>query len=165
MAWTTPRDWTTSELVTAAIMNAHVRDNLSALYTIASKQIVQLEPFSFKDSEGLSTGDGKAYLTIPSKINGWYLYAVHAEVKTAPTTGGAGAVEIQIHNVTDTADILSTVLTVDQDETGSDTATAAVINTSNNQVATNDVLRLDFDAVEDAIGCIVTLTFSKDQIS
>lgn len=28
MAWTAPRSWVTSELVTAAIMNTHVRDNL-----------------------------------------------------------------------------------------------------------------------------------------
>jgi len=28
MAWTAPRTWTTGELVTAAIMNTHVRDNL-----------------------------------------------------------------------------------------------------------------------------------------
>ena len=27
MAWSDPRDWTTGEVVTAAIMNAHVRDN------------------------------------------------------------------------------------------------------------------------------------------
>ena len=32
MAWTTPRTWTTGETVTAAIMNTHVRDNLSNLY-------------------------------------------------------------------------------------------------------------------------------------
>jgi hypothetical protein len=31
MAWTNPRTWTDSELVTAAIMNTHVRDNLAAL--------------------------------------------------------------------------------------------------------------------------------------
>lgn len=29
MAWTSPRTWTTSELVSASIMNTHVRDNLS----------------------------------------------------------------------------------------------------------------------------------------
>lgn len=28
MAWTAPRTWVTSEIVTAAIMNSHVRDNL-----------------------------------------------------------------------------------------------------------------------------------------
>ncbi len=32
MAWTTPRTWTAGEIVTAAILNAHVRDNLNALY-------------------------------------------------------------------------------------------------------------------------------------
>lgn len=32
MAWTAPRTWTTGELVTAAIMNTHVRNNLSFLH-------------------------------------------------------------------------------------------------------------------------------------
>lgn len=31
MAWTDPRTWVTSEVVTAAIMNTHVRDNLKAI--------------------------------------------------------------------------------------------------------------------------------------
>ncbi len=31
MAWTTPRDWVAAAVVTAAQMNAHVRDNLKAL--------------------------------------------------------------------------------------------------------------------------------------
>jgi hypothetical protein len=31
MAWTAPRTWTTGELVTAAIMNTHVRDNFNVL--------------------------------------------------------------------------------------------------------------------------------------
>lgn len=33
MAWSAPRTWTTGETVTAAIMNAHVRDNLTYLKT------------------------------------------------------------------------------------------------------------------------------------
>ena len=32
MAWTTPRTWVTSELVTAAFMNTHVRDNLNFVH-------------------------------------------------------------------------------------------------------------------------------------
>lgn len=32
MAWTAPRTWTDGELVTAAIMNPHVRDNLNATW-------------------------------------------------------------------------------------------------------------------------------------
>lgn len=31
MAWTTPRTWSTGELVTAAVLNTHVRDNLNAI--------------------------------------------------------------------------------------------------------------------------------------
>lgn len=31
MAWTTPRTWTPGEIVTASIMNTHVRDNLDDL--------------------------------------------------------------------------------------------------------------------------------------
>lgn len=31
MAWTTPKTWATSELVTAAMLNTHVRDNLNFL--------------------------------------------------------------------------------------------------------------------------------------
>ena len=31
MAWTTPRDWTDGELVTEALLDTHVRDNLKAL--------------------------------------------------------------------------------------------------------------------------------------
>lgn len=31
MAWTTPRTWTTNELVTKSIMDTHVRDNLLAI--------------------------------------------------------------------------------------------------------------------------------------
>jgi hypothetical protein len=33
MAWTTPRTWVAGELVTAALLNAHLRDNLNALTT------------------------------------------------------------------------------------------------------------------------------------
>lgn len=32
MAWTTPRTWVTGEIVTAALMNLHVRDNLNWIY-------------------------------------------------------------------------------------------------------------------------------------
>ena len=32
MAWTTPRTWTVGEIVTASLLNTHVRDNLTAAY-------------------------------------------------------------------------------------------------------------------------------------
>ena len=59
--------------------------------------------------------------------------------------------------------MLSTAITIDTTETGSDTAAiAAVINTSNDGVATNDVIRVDVDAIHSgtaAKGLIVTLDF------
>lgn len=104
-------------------------------------------------------GDGKWYGHIPPGLNGWNLGYVHAKVITPGTTG---TLDIQIHNITQAVDILSTKLTIDSGETGSDTAeTPAVIDTDNDDVATNDVLRIDVDAVHTTKpkGLIVTLGF------
>ena len=87
------------------------------------------------------------------------LVDVHAEVITAGTTG---TTDIQIANVTQVADILSTKLTIDSGETGSDTAaTAAVINTAEDDMTENDVLRIDVDAISTTApkGLIITLGF------
>lgn len=106
-----------------------------------------------------ATGDGKGYFHIPAGLGGMNLVEVHAEVITAGTTG---TTDIQIHNVTQAADMLTTKITIDSGETGSDTAaTAAVIDTANDDVATNDLIRIDVDAVSTtaAQGLIVTLGF------
>lgn len=45
MAWTTPRTWVANEILTAALLNTHLRDNLNFLYptkTIPSKMIAYL---------------------------------------------------------------------------------------------------------------------------
>lgn len=106
-----------------------------------------------------ATGDGAGYFHIPAGLGGMDLVEVHAEVITAGTTG---TTDIQIHNVTQAADMLTTKITIDSGETGSDTAaTAAVIDTANDDVATNDLIRIDVDAVSTtaAQGLIVTLGF------
>lgn len=120
---------------------------------------VVIEMMVVEWSTDLSTGDGKFYFHVDSKLNGMNLVRVHAEVITAGTTG---TTDVQIHNVTDAVDMLSTKLTIDSGETGSDTAaTAAVINTSNDDVATNDLLRVDIDAVSTTApkGLLVTMVF------
>ena len=124
------------------------------------RRYVQLEPFSFVDDVDCETGDGKGNLHIPKDLGGLNLVEVHAEAKTAGTTG---TMDIQIRNVTQAADMLSTKLTIDSTETGSDTAAAAaVIDTANDDVAENDMIAIDFDAVQTtkAKGCIVTLGFA-----
>jgi len=40
MAWSTPRDWTTDEVVTAANMDTYISDNLTYLYTQVSSQFM-----------------------------------------------------------------------------------------------------------------------------
>jgi hypothetical protein len=128
-------------------------DALAASYA-ATKTIV----FSTNDyTASLATGDGQAYIHIPAAYNGMDIISGHAEVITAGTTGTS---DFQIHNLGLAADVFSTKITVDSGETGSDTAAAAaVINTSNDALATNDVLRLDIDAVSTTPpqGVIVTL--------
>lgn len=108
----------------------------------------------------LSTGDGKAYITIPSQLTGYNLTAVHARVITAPT---GAALSIMIHNLTDAQDMLSTALTIDATETGSDTAaTAAVIDTTKDDVVTNDCIRIDIDQVGSTVagkGLIIRMEF------
>ena len=111
----------------------------------------------FNFNRGIVTGDGKMYIHIDERLANLSLKDVHAEVVTAGTTG---TLDIQIANVNNGTDMLSTKLTIDSGETGSDTAaTPAIINSVNAGVALNDVLRIDIDAVQSTApqGLIVTL--------
>jgi hypothetical protein len=121
------------------------------------ERAVQVVAFDY--TTDTAVGDGAGYFHIDSRLAGMNLVDVHAEVITAGTTG---TTDVQIYNLTQTADMLSTKLTIDSGETGSDTAaTAAVIDTANDDVAENDLLRIDVDAVSTtaAKGLIVTMGF------
>lgn len=106
-------------------------------------------------------GDGAAEIYIPASLNGFNITSVHAKVRTAGTTG---TTDIQLRRVRagTPADVLSTKLTVDSAETGSETATPAVINASNDDLATGDYLYVDVDAVSTTPpkGLIVTIELS-----
>jgi hypothetical protein len=155
MAWTQPKTWEAEELVTAAMLNTHVRDNELYLYGLTR----YMQPILFDFAVPVSSGDGKYYIHVPPGLNGFNLSYCHAEVMTAGTTNPT---QVQIYNVTDAADMLTTKMTIDSAETGSDTAaTAYVIGTAVDDVATNDVLRIDIDAVSTTPpkGLVVTLGF------
>jgi hypothetical protein len=110
------------------------------------------------NGDAITTGDGKAYYRVPSTLNGMNLIAVAAAVTTVSSSG---APTIQIHNLTQTADMLSTALTIDASETDSSTAAAAaVIDTVNDDVATGDQIRIDIDvAGTGAKGLMVEMQF------
>lgn len=148
---------TTAETTTGTDTGRAVTPDGLAGSSIFGVKSVQITCFDY--ATDTATGDGKGYIVIPAALNGMNLVSVHAKVITAGTTN---TTDIQIANVTDSVDMLSTKLTIDSGETGSDTAAAAaVIDTTKDDVATNDLLRIDVDAVSTtkAKGLIVTLGF------
>lgn len=131
---------------------------------LVAKTEVQIE--CFDSATEVTTGDGAAYFVVPASMDGWNLVSVEASNLTAAATGsGSETTDIQVHNLTQAADMLSTKLTIDEDEFNSSTAAAAaVIDTSNDDVATGDRLRIDLDDVPSTTGgtgLVATLGFQK----
>jgi hypothetical protein len=126
--------------------------------SIAVIRVVQIQVTDPAGS-AITIGDGKAYFRVNSQLNGYNLTAVAAALSTFSTSGNP---TIQIANVTDAVDMLSTKLTIDANETDSSTAaTPAAIDATKDDVATGDMLRIDIDvAGTGAKGLIVELTFS-----
>lgn len=113
----------------------------------------------FAPTQDVTTGDGAAYAQVPSILNGHNIVSVRAVVITAGTTG---TTDIQIARIRigTPADTLTTKITIDSGGTDSASATTpAVINTSNDDLATGDLLRIDVDAVSttEPLGLIVTI--------
>ena len=135
-------------------------DGTDTAWAAPAIRYIQCVVFDF--ATDIAEGNGKFYLHIPAGLNGMNLVEVHSEVITA---GNGSTVDVQLHNVTHTADMLSTSLTINSTKHGSDEAgtTAAVINTSEDDVATNDLIRIDVDGnggdTTIAKGLIVTLGF------
>jgi len=75
----------------------------------------------------------------------------------------SGLPTIQIHNLTDGSDMLSTEITIDTSEFSSYTAaTRSVVNTGEDDVVTGDRLRIDVDVAGSGTdGLDVILTFEK----
>lgn len=91
----------------------------------------------------LTTSD-KAYFRIPVDLNGMNLVGVAAAVGTgAAGSSSSGTPTFTVKNVTDNQQMLSTSLTVDASEyTSASAATAAVINTTYDDVATDDLIEV-----------------------
>ena len=115
---------------------------------------------AFGPATDTATGDGKAMFEVPEELNGMNITAVGAYVFTAGTTN---TTDIQIRNVTDSQDILSTKITIDSTEKSSRTAaTPAVINTSYDDLATGDLLAIDVDAVSTTAAKGLTVWFRAE---
>jgi len=95
------------------------------------------------DATAVATGDGQVTFVVPIELNGMNLVSVGAHITTTSSSGNPA---IQIRNVTDSVDMLSTGITIDATEYDSkDATTAAVIDTAHDDVATGDVIAVDVD--------------------
>lgn len=134
-------DATAAETTTGASTAKYVSPDALAGsdYGIRLVQIQVTDP----NGAALATGDGQAYFSVPAQVNGYNLVSAQAHVTTVSSSGTP---TVQIHNVTQAADMLSTRITIDANEKDSVTAaTPPVIDTGNDDVATGDELRIDVD--------------------
>ena len=128
-------------LATSAQINAASDDGIAISPSDLSASNYGVQVIGVLVEQGSTTlGTGDAlngnYFRIPSVCNNWDIVAVAGNVYTI---GSTGTTSIQLLNVTDSVNVLSTNLTIDSGETDSLTAaTAAVINTANDAVATGD---------------------------
>jgi len=111
------------------------------------------------DTIGPSTGDGITHFVVPSTLNGKNLYTAQAHVYTVGT--GGSITNVQLHNLTDGNDMLSTPITIDLNEKDSSTAATPSVTGDDNGVSTADVIRIDVDAVAtNTLGLEVRMVFS-----
>lgn len=123
------------------------------------------------DATALTTGDGKCYFPIHPDLNTWVVVGVSAHVGAAVSSSGAVNVDIDVCGAVATGircsgtnrDLLSTNITIDANEDGTETAAAAaVINTSNDDLATGEWLRFNIDAAGTGTqGLYVTAVIQK----
>lgn len=153
----------TGSLATASISEVNTGTDSTKAVTpdslAGSKFGVMAVTFPSLATHTMATGDGWSKIVLPSYYNGMNLVDVMATVDTAGTTGTA---LIQVHNVTQAADMLTTRINIDSGGTSSKAAsTQAVIDTGNDDVATGDVIRIDVDAIHTtpALGLVVYLFF------
>lgn len=114
----------------------------------------------FPDTTAVTTGDGKFIFVVTAHehIAGKNLTGVSAYITTVSSSG---LPTVQIRNITQGVDMLTTKVTIDASEYSSDTATTpAVIDTANDDVALGDRIAIDVDvAGTGAKGLGVTLVF------
>lgn len=112
------------------------------------------------DATILTTGDAKFIFAISAELNGMDLTEAQAYVTTVSSSGNVTA---QVRNITNSnVDMLSTPITIDANENTSYTAAVpSVVNTSNDNVATGNLIAIDIDAAgTGAKGFGIILTFA-----
>ena len=119
----------------------------------------------FSDTTAATAGNDARRFVITDDLGGTYIRSVNITV----TTVGGSSTGVQIHNLTNVDDVLTTIATIDTGDTNSyDSAVPHDVDTSGtppvNRVLRGDILRVDVDDGSDAMGLEVLLEFGP-QIS
>ena len=151
------------ELATSAEINTSTdaaRAITPDLFAASNYGIRYVQIMAVAKATDLTVTDGLAYFHVPAGLNGMDLVEVHAEVFTAPA-GSTATFELSKNGAS--TQMLSTNITIDASETGSDSAaTAAVIDTSNDNIATNDLIQINCTQIGSSTagaGLLVTMGF------
>lgn len=126
--------------------------------SIHGTKVVEISDLA--NDTAVALADDWHWFVVPASLAGMDLVAVGANVRTVSSSG---TVDVQIHNLTDAVDMLSTKITIDATEHDSkDAATPAAIDGANDDVAEGDIIRIDVDAAgTGALGLSVRLEFRK----
>lgn len=111
-------------------------------------------------SAALGAGVSKAVVRIAADLDGMVLTDIGAGV-AVPSSSGAVSVQVRRVRAGVSVDILSTQLTIDEEEYDSVTAaTSGIIDPANNDVETGDHLHFDvLSAGTGVLGLVVSFTF------
>jgi len=123
-----------------------------------NRGFITLIPVTDKDT-AITVGDGKQIWTVPEELDGTLIQSVAGYVTTVSASGGP--ILVQLRNITDSVDILSTRINIDDSEFNSyDAATQPVINFTNAQLTKGDRIAVDVDDAGDGAAKGLTIKVS-----
>ena len=96
MAYTTPRTWVAGELVTATIMNTHVRDNLTAAFPLAVGAWTAFTPTLAQSGSVAKTTSHARYM----KVGRTVFATIELAVTAAGTAGNDVVVGLPVAHMT-----------------------------------------------------------------
>ena len=134
-----------SELTNTAEIDAGVDTTRAMMVDAFVASVFGLQAFGLIHSASnvvVSTGDGTDGIPIPAKFNGMNIVDVLCTVHDKGITGTTN-VQIRRRRAGANADVLDTLVTIGDEFFAKD----GVINTSNDDLATGDILYVDVDAV------------------
>lgn len=111
MAWTSPRTWITGEVLTAALLNLHLRDNLlfsgepprARLRLTTTKTgvpggtTVDVAPVTVDEDTVTAVNATNGTFTVPAGAGGMYLITASMRADNATGANGSGALQVAVN--------------------------------------------------------------------